>query len=427
MDTFSISSIKARQILDSRGNPTVEADVVLADGTLGRAAVPSGASTGSGEALELRDGDAGWGGKSVYKAVANVNETIAPALVGKDASDQKSLDEAMFALDGTDNKSNLGANAVLSVSLAAAKAVANAKKQPLWQYVAEMTESSPNLPLPMMNVMNGGAHAAFATDIQEFMIICKGAQNIEGALKIGTEVFHALAKVLKSKNYPTTVGDEGGFAPRVREGNREPLALLSQAVADAGYELGKDVVFALDAASSEFYENGVYQLKCEGRELSSAEMVDWLESLVNEFPIVSIEDGLAENDWEGWKLLRERIGDRVQLVGDDLLVTNTTLLKRAIDENAANAILIKPNQIGSLTETIDAVKMAQAAGWNTVMSHRSGETEDTTISHLAVGLGCGQIKTGSLSRTDRVAKYNELLRISEDDEALALAHPFAQS
>ncbi len=427
MDTFSISSIKARQILDSRGNPTVEADVVLADGTLGRAAVPSGASTGSGEALELRDGDAGWGGKSVYKAVANVNETIAPALVGKDASDQKSLDEAMFALDGTDNKSNLGANAVLSVSLAAAKAVANAKKQPLWQYVAEMTESSPNLPLPMMNVMNGGAHAAFATDIQEFMIICKGAQNIEGALKIGTEVFHALAKVLKSKNYPTTVGDEGGFAPRVREGNREPLALLSQAVADAGYELGKDVVFALDAASSEFYENGVYQLKCEGRELSSAEMVDWLESLVNEFPIVSIEDGLAENDWEGWKLLRERIGDRIQLVGDDLLVTNTTLLKRAIDENAANAILIKPNQIGSLTETIDAVKMAQAAGWNTVMSHRSGETEDTTISHLAVGLGCGQIKTGSLSRTDRVAKYNELLRISDDDEALALAHPFAQS
>lgn len=427
MDTFSISSIKARQILDSRGNPTVEADVVLADGTLGRAAVPSGASTGSGEALELRDDDAGWGGKSVYKAVANVNETIAPALVGKDASDQKSLDEAMFALDGTDNKSNLGANAVLSVSLAAAKAVANAKKQLLWQYVAEMTESSPNLPLPMMNVMNGGAHAAFATDIQEFMIICKGAQNIEGALKIGTEVFHALAKVLKSKNYPTTVGDEGGFAPRVREGNREPLALLSQAVADAGYELGKDVVFALDAASSEFYENGVYQLKCEGRELSSAEMVDWLESLVNEFPIVSIEDGLAENDWEGWKLLRERIGDRVQLVGDDLLVTNTTLLKRAIDENAANAILIKPNQIGSLTETINAVKMAQAAGWNTVMSHRSGETEDTTISHLAVGLGCGQIKTGSLSRTDRVAKYNELLRISEDDEALALAHPFAQS
>lgn len=427
MDTFSISSIKARQILDSRGNPTVEADVVLADGTLGRAAVPSGASTGSGEALELRDGDAGWGGKSVYKAVTNVNETIAPALVGKDASDQKSLDEAMFALDGTDNKSNLGANAVLSVSLAAAKAVANAKKQPLWQYVAEMTESSPNLPLPMMNVMNGGAHAAFATDIQEFMIICKGAQNIEGALKIGTEVFHALAKVLKSKNYPTTVGDEGGFAPRVREGNREPLALLSQAVADAGYELGKDVVFALDAASSEFYENDVYQLKCEGRELSSAEMVDWLESLVDEFPIVSIEDGLAENDWEGWKLLRERIGDRVQLVGDDLLVTNTTLLKRAIDENAANAILIKPNQIGSLTETIDAVKMAQAAGWNTVMSHRSGETEDTTISHLAVGLGCGQIKTGSLSRTDRVAKYNELLRISEDDKALALAHPFAQS
>ena len=423
MQNFSISSIKARQILDSRGNPTVEADVILADGTLGRAAVPSGASTGSGEALELRDGDNSWGGKSVYTAVKNVNTIIAPALIGKDASSQREVDEAMFALDGTDNKSNLGANAILSVSLAVAKAVAKSKKQPLWKYIAEMTESHATLPLPMMNVMNGGAHAGFATDIQEFMIICKGADTIEKALQMGTEVFHALAKVLKSKDYPTTVGDEGGFAPRVHNGNREPLELLTEAITAAGYKPGVDIVFALDAASSEFYENGKYRLKCENRELTSAEMVDWLENLVNEFPIVSIEDGLAEDDWDGWKLLQERIGKRVQLVGDDLLVTNTRLLQRGIDEKAANAILIKPNQIGSLTETIQAVKMAQSAGWNTVMSHRSGETEDVTISHLAVGLGCGQIKTGSLSRTDRVAKYNELLRISEDTP-LTLATPF---
>ncbi|QCT40125.1 phosphopyruvate hydratase [Candidatus Saccharibacteria bacterium oral taxon 955] len=423
MQNFSISSIKARQILDSRGNPTVEADVILADGTLGRAAVPSGASTGSGEALELRDGDNSWGGKSVYTAVKNVNTIIAPALIGKDASSQREVDEAMFALDGTDNKSNLGANAILSVSLAVAKAVAKSKKQPLWKYIAEMTESHATLPLPMMNVMNGGAHAGFATDIQEFMIICKGADTIEKALQMGTEVFHALAKVLKSKDYPTTVGDEGGFAPRVHNGNREPLELLTEAITAAGYKPGVDIVFALDAASSEFYENGKYRLKCENRELTSAEMVEWLENLVNEFPIVSIEDGLAEDDWDGWKLLQERIGERVQLVGDDLLVTNTRLLQRGIDEKAANAILIKPNQIGSLTETIQAVKMAQSAGWNTVMSHRSGETEDVTISHLAVGLGCGQIKTGSLSRTDRVAKYNELLRISEDTP-LTLATPF---
>ncbi|MBB1556056.1 phosphopyruvate hydratase [Candidatus Saccharibacteria bacterium] len=423
MQNFSISSIKARQILDSRGNPTVEADVILADGTLGRAAVPSGASTGSGEALELRDGDNSWGGKSVYTAVKNVNTIIAPALIGKDASNQRDIDETMFQLDGTDNKSNLGANAILSVSLAVAKAVAKSKKQPLWKYIAEMTESHATLPLPMMNVMNGGAHAGFATDIQEFMIICKGADTIEKALQMGTEVFHALAKVLKSKDYPTTVGDEGGFAPRVHNGNREPLELLTEAITAAGYKPGVDIVFALDAASSEFYENGKYRLKCENRELTSAEMVDWLENLVNEFPIVSIEDGLAEDDWDGWKLLQERIGERVQLVGDDLLVTNTRLLQRGIDEKAANAILIKPNQIGSLTETIQAVKMAQSAGWNTVMSHRSGETEDVTISHLAVGLGCGQIKTGSLSRTDRVAKYNELLRISED-APLTLATPF---
>lgn len=424
MQDFSISSITARQILDSRGNPTVEADVVLRDGTLGRAAVPSGASTGAGEALELRDGDSGWGGKSVYQAVRNVNEIIVPALAGKDASDQTTLDSIMLTLDGTDNKSKLGANAILSVSLAAAKAAATAKKQPLWRYIANMTGKSPSLPLPMMNVMNGGAHAAFATDIQEFMIICKGAKTFEETLKMGTEIFHALAKILKNHDYPTTVGDEGGYAPRVRSGNREPLTLLSEAITSAGYTLGSDVVFAMDAASSEFYQDGRYELKCEGKSLSSEEMIDWLEALVNEFPIVSIEDGLAENDWSGWRQLRTRIGDRIQLVGDDLLVTNTSLVQKAIDEHAANALLVKPNQIGSLTETIQAVSMAQDAGWNTVMSHRSGETEDTTISHLAVGLGCGQIKTGSLSRTDRIAKYNELLRIAESDNSLHLARPF---
>ncbi len=423
--SYTIQTITARQILDSRGNPTIEADVILEGGVMGRAAVPSGASTGSGEALELRDGEAAYGGKAVTKAVNNVKTIIAPVLVGHNASDQRALDEAMFALDGTENKSNLGANAVLAVSLAAAKAVANAKNIPLWKYVADYTSTNnPSLPLPMMNIMNGGAHAAFATDIQEFMIVCKGASTINQAVQMGAEVFHALAKVLKERDYLTTVGDEGGFAPRVHNGNREPLEMISMAVEAAGYELGKDVVFALDVAASEFYENGMYDLKREGQQLSSEQMVQWLVSLADEFPIVSIEDGLSEDDWEGWKLLHEKLGSRIQLVGDDLLVTNTKLLKRAIDEQAANAILIKPNQIGSLSETINAVKMAQAAGWNTVMSHRSGETEDTTIAHLAVGLNCGQIKTGSLSRTDRVAKYNELMRIAEFDTTLSLAKPF---
>lgn len=426
MNDLTIQSIKARQIIDSRGNPTVEADVVLSGDILGRAAVPSGASTGSAEALELRDGGNDWSGKAVRTAVKNVNEIIAPALVGHDASDQAAIDQTMQELDGTDNKSKLGANAILSVSLAATKAAAKAKRQPLWRYIADMTNSTPALPLPMMNVLNGGAHAAFATDIQEFMIICKGAKTFEDTLKMGTEIFHALAKVLKAHDYPTTVGDEGGYAPHVREGNRESFALLSEAIINAGYNLGTDVAFAMDAASSEFYRDGRYELKCEGKSLSSSEMVDWLAALVDEFPIVSIEDGLAENDWNGWKLLHERLGDRVQLVGDDLLVTNTSLIRRAIDEESTNALLVKPNQIGSLTETIEAVKMAQNSGWRTVMSHRSGETEDTTISHLAVGLGCGQIKTGSLSRTDRIAKYNELLRIAEGDESLVLARPFGE-
>lgn len=423
--SYIISSITARQILDSRGNPTVEADVVLEGGALGRAAVPSGASTGSGEALELRDGEKAYGGKAVTRAVANVKEKIAPTLVGKDASDQKVLDKTMFELDGTENKSNLGANAVLAVSLAAAKAVANAKNIPLWQYVSQITETAmPSLPLPMMNIENGGAHAAFATDIQEYMIVCKGAKDFTHAIQMGAEVFHALAKVLKEREYPTTVGDEGGYAPRVHNGNREPLEMISLAVEQAGYKLGEDIVFALDVASSEFHHDGIYDLKREAQQLSSEQMVAWLEGLVEEFPIVSIEDGLSEDDWEGWKLLQELLGGKVQLVGDDLLVTNTKLLEKAISEKAANAILIKPNQIGSLSETIEAVKMAQNAGWNTVMSHRSGETEDVTISHLAVGLACGQIKTGSLSRTDRVAKYNELMRIAEFDSSLQLAKPF---
>lgn len=423
--SYTIRNITARQILDSRGNPTVEADVILEDGSLGRAAVPSGASTGSGEALELRDGGNEYGGKAVRQAVSNVREKIASALIGHDASDQTAVDHTMFDLDGTENKSNLGANAVLAVSLASAKAVANAKNMPLHQYIAEMTGTTEqSLPLPMMNIMNGGAHAAFATDIQEFMIIAKSAQNIEQAIQMGAEVYHALAKVLKARGYATTVGDEGGYAPRVQNGNREPLEMIAQAVSDAGYNLGSDIVLALDVAASEFYADGKYDLKTEGRSLSSSEMVDWLVSLVNEFPIVSIEDGLSEDDWDGWKSLHASLGDRVQLVGDDLLVTNTKLLERAINEDAANAILIKPNQIGSLSETIQAVKMAQAAGWNTVMSHRSGETEDVTISHLAVGLNCGQIKTGSLSRTDRVAKYNELIRIAEFDNSLQLKPQF---
>ena len=422
---YTIKSITARQILDSRGNPTVEADVTLESGAMGRAAVPSGASTGVGEALEMRDGEKAFGGKAVTKAVINVKDKIAPALIGQDASNQKNVDQIMFDLDGTDNKSNLGANAVLAVSLASAKAVAVEKNVPFHKYVAEMTGvTEQNLPLPMMNIMNGGAHASFATDIQEYMIVCKSAKNICEAVQMGSEVFQALRGVLKERDYPTTVGDEGGYAPRVKNGNREPLEMISIAIKNAGYKLGEDIVFALDPAASEFYSDGKYELKCEGKTLTSPEMVEWLISLVNDFPIVSIEDGLAEDDWEGWKSLTAKIGNRCQLVGDDLLVTNTKLLERAINEKAANAILIKPNQIGSLSETIWAVQMAQKAGWNTVMSHRSGETEDTTIAHLAVGLACGQIKTGSLSRTDRVCKYNELIRINEFDPELSIANPY---
>jgi enolase len=411
---MKISSIHARQILDSRGNPTIEADVTLENGILGRAAVPSGASTGSHEAIELRDGGDLYGGKSVLNAIAHVNGELSKALVGMEVTNQTDIDQKMIDLDGTKNKGRLGANAILAVSLACAKAAALAKGKPLYAYVATLAGNSKLvLPLPMMNIINGGKHAAGSTDIQEFMIMPVGAANFSDCIRMGAEIFQALGKVLKSKGYATTVGDEGGYAPAVKNGNAEALELISEAVASAGYKLGEDVVLALDVASSELIQDGKYALATESKQLSSEEMVAFYEDLVNRFPIVSIEDGLGEDDWDGWKQLTEKLGDHIQLVGDDLLVTNTEFLKRGIAEKAGNAILIKVNQIGTLTETIRAVNMAHDAGWKAVISHRSGETEDTTIAHLAVGLGTGQIKTGSLSRTDRVAKYNELMRIEE--------------
>lgn len=420
----NIKSIHSRWILDSRGNPTVEADVVLDDDSFGRAAVPSGASTGAAEALELRDGGDHFMGKGVDQAVANVNEKIAPALVGHDAADQSGIDQIMLDLDGTDNKSNLGANAILAVSLAVAKAEAASEGLPLWKYIAKLTDTQEvSLPLPMMNIMNGGAHAGWTTDIQEYMIMPVGAPTFAEGIRRATEVFHNLGKILKEQGYPTTVGDEGGYAPHLKGGNAEPLALIEQAVAKAGYKLGDDFVLALDVASSEFYNDGKYDLKNEGKVLTSDEMIDYIKNLVDNNPLVSVEDGLAEEDWAGWAKLTNEIGDKIQLVGDDLLVTNVKRLQKSIDEGAGNAILIKPNQIGSLSETIAAVRLAKEHGFNTVMSHRSGETEDVTIAHLAVGLNCGQIKTGSLSRTDRVAKYNELLRIAEANPDMPFAKP----
>ncbi len=413
---MKIADIKARQILDSRGNPTVEADVLLEDVTLGRAAVPSGASTGSHEAIELRDGDKAYGGKGVLKAVGHVNGEIKNALVGLNAYEQHTLDRTMIDLDGTDNKGRLGANAILAVSLAVAKASAQSQKLPLYRYVAQLADNvNLLLPLPMMNIINGGKHAANSTDIQEFMIMPVGATSFSQCLQMGAEIFQELGRVLKTNGYGTTVGDEGGYAPAVKEGNAEALALISAAVTMAGYTLGKDIVFALDVASTELLlDNGEYRLKAEDKFMSSQDMAAFYAGLAEDYPIVSIEDGLGEDDWEGWKALNKSVGDSMQLVGDDLFVTNTSFLQRGIDEQAANAILIKVNQIGTLTETIEAVQMAHEAGWKAVISHRSGETEDTTIAHLAVGLGTGQIKTGSLSRTDRVAKYNELLRIEEE-------------
>ena len=423
---FTISDIRARQILDSRGNPTVEADVILASGYSGRAAVPSGASTGSGEALELRDGDAYYGGKGVLKAVWNVNGKIKDVLVGNDASKQAEIDQLMLDLDGTENKSNLGANAILAVSLAVAKAVARAKSMRLYEYIAELADTTDEmcLPMPMMNVMNGGEHGNWATDFQEYMIVPVGAGNISEAVRIGAEVFHALRKILKDKGYAITVGDEGGYAPAVKDGNNEPLELIREAIKAAGYKEKDDIAIAMDVAASEFRVGDHYELKTNGEWKTSEDLVNWYQWIMDSFPVVSIEDGLSEDDWAGWQMMTERFGKRLQIVGDDLFVTNVKLLQKGITEKSANAILVKPNQIGSLSETIDAVMMAKKAGFNTVMSHRSGETEDTTIAHLAVGLGTGQIKTGSMSRSERVAKYNELMRIAEGDSTLGLRNPF---
>ena len=426
MDNYIINDIKARQVLDSRGNPTVEAEVYLEGGGYGRAIVPSGASTGAGEALELRDKDPSrYGGKGVLKAVWNVNSAIRDVLVGNTA-DPRTVDKIMLDLDGTENKSHLGANAILAVSLANAKANAKLRKMPFYQYVATMAGTSAQLsiPMPMMNVMNGGAHASWSTDFQEYMIIPRSAGNISEAVRMGAEVFHSLKEVLKERDYPTTVGDEGGYAPKVRDGDNEPLECIKLAVEKAGYKLGDDICIAMDIAASEFYDTDHYVLKTNGDWKSADDMMNWYDWIVSNYPVVSIEDGLAEDDWANWKILTERLGDRIQLVGDDLFVTNSKLLERGIEEKCANAILIKPNQIGTLSETIDTVLLAKKAGFKTVMSHRSGETEDVSIAHLAVGLGTAQIKTGSLSRTDRIAKYNELIRIADTNSQLGLAHPF---
>ncbi|MDQ3482896.1 MAG: phosphopyruvate hydratase [Pseudomonadota bacterium] len=408
----AISSIHGRQILDSRGNPTVEAEITLEDGSSGRAAVPSGASTGAHEAVELRDGDAArWGGKGVEKAVQSVNGPIAEALIGHDAEDQGEIDSSMIALDGTQNKARLGANAILGVSLACAKAAANAAGLPLYRYLGG--SSANMLPVPMMNIVNGGAHADNAIDFQEYMVMPVGAPSFSEALRCGTEVFHALKSALTGVGLSTSVGDEGGFAPNLGSA-REAIEFIIRAVEAAGYRAGSDVVLALDCAASEFYRDGKYEMTGEGLSLSGEEMTGYLADLARDYPIASIEDGLAEDDWAGWKLLTERLGSEVQLVGDDLFVTNVQRLAKGIEEQIANSILVKVNQIGTLTETIAAVRLAQQSGYTAVMSHRSGETEDSTIADLAVALCTGQIKTGSLARSDRTAKYNQLLRIEED-------------
>jgi enolase len=405
-----IDKVHARQVLDSRGNPTVEVELVLRSGAAGRAAVPSGASTGEFEATELRDGGAAYGGKGVTKAVANVNGEIADAVHGRDATDQAGLDRTLIELDGTPNKSRLGANAILGVSLAAAHAAAAEEGQPLWRYLGG--EAAHVLPVPMMNVLNGGAHADNSVDFQEFMVVPVGASSFSDCLRMGTEVFHALKKTLHDRGLGGGVGDEGGFAPNLGS-NEEALEMLVAGIEAAGYTPGEDVAIALDPATSEVFENGAYVLEHEGRTLSAEELATYWAALADRYPILSIEDGMDEEDWGGWKALTDRIGDRVQLVGDDLFVTNTERLQRGIDKGVANSILVKVNQIGTLTETLDAIDTARKAGYTAVMSHRSGETEDVTIADLAVATGCGQIKTGAPSRSDRVAKYNQLLRIEE--------------
>lgn len=408
-----IQSIKALEILDSRGNPTVEAEIVLTSGECAYAAAPSGASTGSREALELRDKDPKrYAGKGVLKAVQAVNQTIAPALIGMDVTDQKKIDEALLALDGTQNKENLGANAMLAVSLAAAKVAALSKRIPLYDYLAQ-GEKRLQLPVPMMNIINGGAHADNNLDIQEFMILPVGAPTFAEALRAGAEIFHQLKKVLHDKKLSTSVGDEGGFAPNLPN-NAAALESILKAIEIAGYQPGKDIYLGLDVASNELYRDGKYHLGAENKSLTSAEFTEYLAKLAADYPIISIEDGMAEQDWEGWRILTARLGKKIQLVGDDLFVTNTAILQKGIAEHTANAILIKPNQIGTLTETLNAIQMAKKAHYNTIISHRSGETEDTMIADIAVGTNAGQIKTGSLCRSDRVAKFNRLLRIADE-------------
>ncbi|WP_338512835.1 phosphopyruvate hydratase [Pseudomonas trivialis] len=410
-----IVDIKGREVLDSRGNPTVEADVLLDNGIIGSACAPSGASTGSREALELRDGDKSrYLGKGVLKAVANINGPIRDLLLGKDPLDQKALDHAMIQLDGTENKGSLGANAILAVSLAAAKAAAQDQDLPLYAHIANLngTPGVYSMPVPMMNIINGGEHADNNVDIQEFMVQPVGAKTFSEGLRMGTEIFHHLKAVLKARGLSTAVGDEGGFAPNLAS-NEDALKVISEAVANAGYTLGTDVTLALDCAASEFYEDGKYNLSGEGQVFNSEGFAEYLKGLTQRYPIISIEDGLDESDWDGWKILTDKIGEKVQLVGDDLFVTNTKILKEGIDKKIANSILIKFNQIGTLTETLEAIQMTKAAGYTAVISHRSGETEDSTIADLAVGTSAGQIKTGSLCRSDRVSKYNQLLRIEE--------------
>ena len=410
-----IVDIKGREVLDSRGNPTVEADVLLDNGIIGSACAPSGASTGSREALELRDGDKSrYLGKGVLKAVANINGPIRDLLLGTDPSDQKALDHAMIKLDGTENKATLGANAILAVSLAAAKAAAQDQDLPLYAHIANLngTPGVYSMPVPMMNIINGGEHADNNVDIQEFMVQPVGARSFSEGLRMGTEIFHHLKAVLKARGLSTAVGDEGGFAPNLAS-NEDALKVISEAVANAGYKLGTDVTLALDCAASEFYEDGKYNLSGEGQVFTAEGFADYLKGLTERYPIISIEDGLDESDWAGWKILTDKIGEKTQLVGDDLFVTNTKILKEGIDKKIANSILIKFNQIGTLTETLEAIQMAKAAGYTAVISHRSGETEDSTIADLAVGTSAGQIKTGSLCRSDRVSKYNQLLRIEE--------------
>ncbi|MBA6120597.1 phosphopyruvate hydratase [Pseudomonas sp. Eb3] len=417
-----IVDIKGREVLDSRGNPTVEADVLLDNGIIGSACAPSGASTGSREALELRDGDKSrYLGKGVLKAVANINGPIRDLLLGKDPADQKALDRAMIELDGTENKAKLGANAILAVSLAAAKAAAQDQDLPLYAHIANLngTPGQYSMPVPMMNIINGGEHADNNVDIQEFMVQPVGAKTFSDGLRMGTEIFHHLKAVLKARGLNTAVGDEGGFAPNLAS-NEDALGAIAEAVEKAGYKLGTDVTLALDCAASEFYEDGKYSLSGEGKSFDAEGFADYLKGLTERFPIISIEDGLDESDWAGWKILTDKIGEKVQLVGDDLFVTNTKILKEGIEKGIGNSILIKFNQIGSLTETLEAIQMAKAAGYTAVISHRSGETEDSIIADLAVGTAAGQIKTGSLCRSDRVSKYNQLLRIEEQLGAKAV-------